>query len=223
MSMFFSCQHAYGSNFHMDVTFEAEKGVTAICGPSGSGKTTIVMLIAGLLRAKEGRIVLDGDVLVDTGERVWVPPQRRGIGVVFQDNLLFPHLTVKENLRYGHKRRPSSDASFDEVVEVLELGDLLHRRPATLSGGQARRVALGRSLLCGPRMLLLDEPITGLDGELKTRILAFLQEVLRHWHIPTILVSHDEESVTRLAHAVIQVVDGRVSETRTRPASCLCP
>lgn len=216
MSMFFSCRHTYRSGFRLDATFEAGDGVTAICGPSGSGKTTIVMLIAGLIRAAEGRIVLDGVVLEDSSEGLWTPPQRRGIGVVFQDDLLFPHMSVRENLRYGQKRRPSAEPSFAQVVEVLELEDVLDRRPATLSGGQARRVALGRALLCGPRMLLLDEPVTGLDGELKARVLAFLQKALGHWRIPTVLVSHDEESVARLAHAVIQVVDGRSAPSLER-------
>jgi len=210
MSLEFACQHAYGRNFSLDVRFEAAKGVTAICGPSGSGKTTIVMLIAGLVRADAARIVLDDRVLVDTKNRIWTPPQQRGIGVVFQDNLLFPHLTIKDNLCYGKKRRPTPDPSFDEVVEVLELAEVLNRRPATLSGGQARRVALGRALLCGPRLLLLDEPVTGLDSDLKARILVYLGRVLQHWHIPTLLVSHDEESVSLLAHSNVQVVGGRV-------------
>ena len=212
MTLSFEGRMTYAGGFDLDVAFETLEARTAICGPSGSGKTTILALIAGLLRPSAGRIVLDDRVLEDTAVGVRVAPQDRGVGLVYQDNLLFPHRSVERNLRYGLERRPLKSLSFDRVVEVLELRELLSRRPSTLSGGQARRVALGRALLRGPALLLLDEPLTGLDEPLRERILSFLDRVLEEWGIPTLLVTHDLGSVGKLAEQVIRVEAGRVVE-----------
>ncbi len=210
MALRFDCRHRYEDGFELAAQLEVGDGVTAICGPSGSGKTTILALVAGLLRPGSGRIVLDDSVFVDTSERVWVPSHRRSIGLVFQDSLLFPHRSVLANLTYGLRRRPTRQVDLDRVLEVLELGDLVDRFPATLSGGQLRRVAIGRALLSGPRLLMLDEPWTGLDQPLRERVSTFLERCLAEWDIPTLLVSHDRDTVERLAERVVTLRAGRV-------------
>jgi molybdate transport system ATP-binding protein len=204
------CRLRYASKFTLEARFEAGDGVTALFGPSGSGKSTLLGLIAGVLRPDAGRIVLSGRTLVDTEAGVFLRPERRRVGVVFQDHLLFPHLTVRENLRFGHGRGKSRPMSFERVVEVLEVGPLLDRKPATLSGGQRQRVALGRALLRGPDLLLMDEPLTALDVGLKERILTYLERAVAEWHLPTLFVSHDQGDVRRLADQVVVIEAGRV-------------
>jgi molybdate transport system ATP-binding protein len=168
------------------------------------------MLIAGLLRPGQGQIRLGEHVLVDTDQGVCVPPEQRGIGIVFQEPRLFPHLSVERNLRYGQARQPARQIDFAEVVQTLELGDLLCRSPATLSGGQRQRVALGRALLRGPELLLLDEPLVALNRELQERILVYLERALATFRIPTLLVSHDWAVARRLAQQVVFVENGKV-------------
>ena len=142
----FDCRFAYGCGFSLDLSFRADSRVTALVGPSGSGKTTVLNLIAGLLRPNDGRIALQDQVLFDAKDKIDLPPERRGIGYVFQDFMLFPHLTVAENLRYGHKRQKSHRIEIDQVVAMLELGDVLkaparfpqRRRKAAQSRSDAR-------------------------------------------------------------------------------------
>ncbi len=204
----FQCEFAYASGFRLDAAFETEPGVTALVGPSGSGKTTILSLIAGLLRPASGRIVLADRVLVDTQARVFLPPQRRRVGLVFQDRCLFPHLTVRRNLQYAQRRKPHRSIDFDAIVDILEIGALLDRRPQTLSGGQQQRVALGRALLAGPELLLLDEPLSGLDVPLQSRIIDFLKRLLSEYEIPALLVTHQAEQVESLASQIITLEHG---------------
>ena len=147
--------------FQLKAQFEAPSGVTAIFGPSGSGKTSIVNAVAGLLRPDNGRIAVGGDVLFDSADRVNLPPHKRRIGYVFQDARLFPHMTVLRNLRYGGQHDEA------QVIAVLGLSDLLQRMPAGLSSGERQRVALGRALMCNPRLLLMDEPLAALDAARK--------------------------------------------------------
>ena len=138
-------------------------------------------------------------------------PQRRGVGLVFQDRLLFPHLSVEGNLRYGWKRRAREGRmDFEHVASVLELTPLLQRGTAHLSGGERQRVALGRALLSGPRLLLLDEPLAALDDALKGRIMPMLEQIAATWEIPTLLVSHDAAEIERLARQVVRMESGRV-------------
>lgn len=209
MQLTFACRHCYPQGFTLEARFEAALGPTALFGPSGSGKSTCLALMAGLLRPTEGLIRLGAETLVDTRQRRFVPPERRGVGLVFQDQRLFPHLSVADNLRYGQRRRPSS-IGYAEVVEVLELGALLERQPARLSGGERQRVALGRTLLAGPRLLLLDEPWTSLDEELRAKSLDYVERVVGRWQIPTLLVSHHRAEVRRLAPQVVMLAAGRV-------------
>ena len=179
----FTCRLRYPSGFVLDASFTLDATVAALFGPSGSGKTTILSITAGLRRPDVGRVRLGDTVLFDAAAGVCLPPEARGVGYVFQDHLLFPHLSVRDNLLYGRRRRrPGARAiDFNRVVDVLELGGVLDRPPHTLSGGQRQRVALGRALLCGPRLLLLDEPLASLDADLKRRVLDYVEQVLREW------------------------------------------
>jgi len=187
-------------------------GVTGIFGPSGSGKSTLLALISGLLRPQRGSLAVDGDVLVDTARRVFVPAWRRHIGIVFQDGQLFPHLSVRRNLRYGLDRLPSAQRrfAFDAIVELLEIGALLERRPALLSGGERQRVALGRALLYSPRVLLLDEPLSSLDERLKQQILPFLRRIKEETRVPMLYVTHSRGELDYLADRVLAIHDGRL-------------
>ena len=210
MPLAFHCRHRYASGFELDAAFEAGDGVTVLFGRSGSGKTTALSLIAGVLRPDSGSIRLGGRVLADTARGVWLPPEERRVGVVFQDHLLFPHMTARRNMEYGLKRRPARRLDLARVAEILELGPLLDRSPHTLSGGQKQRVALGRAILRGPELLLLDEPVAALDDELKDRVLVYLRRVIDEYAIPTLLVSHDRADVRRMAGRVVVLDGGRV-------------
>ena len=211
--LWFDCRLQYPSGFHLNAAFEAGNGITALFGPSGSGKSTIFGLIAGIQRPDSGSIRLRDRVLVDTQAHLFLLPEQRRVGVVFQDHLLFPHLTVEENLRFGLGRGSAQSIDFDRVMHILEIGDLLKRSPRTLSGGQQQRVALGRALLRGPEMLLMDEPLTGLDESLKERILSYLERAVAEWRIPTLLVSHDQADVRRLADQVVVLEAGKVIDS----------
>jgi molybdate transport system ATP-binding protein len=211
----FDCRLRYPTGFLLDARFTTEALVTALVGPSGSGKTSILSMIAGLRRPGSGRICLGEHVLYDGAAGTCLAPEQRRIGYVFQDHLLFPHLSVRENLQYGMARRGAGARAFaiDDVVEVLELGELLGRAPATLSGGQRQRVALGRALLCGPDLLLMDEPLASVHQELKGQLLEFLRRSVERWHVPTIYVTHDPAEAALIAGGEVRVEAGRVVET----------
>lgn len=188
-------------------------GVVSLFGRSGAGKSSLVLAIAGLLRPQSGRIVIDGEVLFDSGRGIDLPAERRRTGVVFQDGRLFPHLDVRRNLEYGlvRARRAGggSSISLPVVSGVLGLEPLLARAPWTLSGGERQRVALGRALLAQPRLLLLDEPLAALDDERKAEVLHYLQQVRDEFRVPMIHVSHSIDEVARLATFVVQIDGGR--------------
>jgi molybdate transport system ATP-binding protein len=207
----FDVRFSYPSGFAINAKFEAGDGVTALFGPSGSGKSTILNLIAGGLRPVTGTIRLGELLLADTTAGVFLPPENRRLGIVLQDHLLFPHMTVRKNLLFGKGRPGSRPIDFAKVVDVLEIGALLDRMPATLSGGQHQRVALGRAILRGPELLLMDEPLAALDQGLKDRILAYLERTFAEWHIPTVFVSHNAADVGRLADHVIHLEGGSIS------------
>jgi molybdate transport system ATP-binding protein len=199
----FDCVFRYPHGFELELAFTAGRGVTALVGKSGCGKTTTLNLISGLLTPERGVIAFEDEVLYSATGGVNVPPERRGVGYVFQDLQLFPHLTVEENLRYGERRAARSGVSVDRVAEILQLDELLHRAPATLSGGQKQRVALGRALLRNPRLLLLDEPVNALEIELREHVSEYVARTVEEFKVPTLLVSHDPASVARLADAVV--------------------
>ncbi|MDN5568686.1 MAG: ATP-binding cassette domain-containing protein, partial [Paracoccus sp. (in: a-proteobacteria)] len=169
MSLSVALRHRFDS-FTLDVEFQASAGITALFGRSGSGKTSVINAVAGLLRPDQGRISLDGRDLMDSAKGLWLPPHRRGLGYVFQDSRLFPHLSVRQNLLYGRWFACHDDRiGFDHVVGLLGIGSLLDRRPGALSGGEKQRVAIGRALLARPRLLLMDEPLGALDKALRER------------------------------------------------------
>jgi molybdate transport system ATP-binding protein len=199
--------------FQLQARADLDAGATGICGPSGSGKSTLLALLAGLLHPDRGRLAFRGEVLLDTAAGVFVPPWRRHFALVFQDGQLFPHLTARENLLYGYRRRASSERRFEfgEILDLLEIGDLLERRPAKLSGGQRQRVALGRALLYSPRVLLLDEPLASLDERLREQILPFLLRVKRDTGIPMLYVSHARAEVEFLADRTLRLEQGRLA------------
>src|SRR5262245_22085463 len=206
----FDARLRYESGFELSASFSAGAGVTALCGPSGSGKSTILGLIAGTLKPDSGVIRLGDRILVDIQSRVVLAPEKRGVGMVFQEHLLFPHLSVRANLLFGKGIGKGRDVDFKRVVEILEVGDLLDRSPDALSGGQRQRVALGRALLRGPDLLLMDEPLAFLDDGLKNRIITYLERALKEWKIPTLLVSHDLDEVARLAEHIIKLDAGKI-------------
>jgi molybdate transport system ATP-binding protein len=199
-------------DFELAIATALDTASTGICGPSGCGKSTLLALIAGLLRPHRGVLRFDGVTLVDTAAGTWVPPWRRHFALVFQDGQLFPHLTVRENLLYGYRRRAPNDRRFelDPVLALLEIGALTSRHPAQLSGGERQRVALGRALLYSPRLLLLDEPLASLDARLKSQILPFLKRVEEETRIPLVYVSHVPAEVDYLATRVLQMDGGRL-------------
>ena len=199
--------------FELSATFEAGAGVTALFGPSGSGKTTLLDLIAGLERPASGRIVIDGETLVDTSTGAWVPSHRRRVGYVFQDSRLFPHLSVRRNLGYGERfaGRRGEAPQQGRIVDLLGLGALLDRQPGTLSGGERQRVAIGRALLASPRLLLLDEPMASVDVARRAEILPYLARVREEAGIPIVYVSHTLAEVARLADTVVLLEAGHVT------------
>ena len=213
MTLSVAVEHEQGA-FHLDARFECGEGVTALFGQSGAGKSTIVNAIAGLLRPRQGRISLNGEVLFSANRGIHVPARKRRFGYVFQEGRLFPHLTVRQNLVYARLFGARITAGeFNHIVELLGLGDLQERRPAQLSGGEKQRVAIGRALLAQPRLLLLDEPLASLDGHRRNEILQYIELMRDEVRIPIIYVSHSVEEVVRLAATVVVVSAGKVAAT----------
>lgn len=199
----------------MDFTVEGER--IGIFGPSGCGKSTLVNLIAGLSRPDRGRILINGEPLFDSGEKASVSVDRRRIGMVFQRPHLFPHLSVRGNLLYGYKRCRSDQRkiTLDNLVDVLQIGDLLDRGVNNLSGGEKQRVAIGRAVLSNPRLLVMDEPLSALDDSLKFQIIPFLQKSCAAFSIPYLFISHSLTEMRIMAERVLNVADGRITGLMT--------
>ncbi len=198
-------------SFALDMRLEApESGVTALFGRSGVGKTSVINALAGLLRPDRGRIVVAGETLFDATRGIDLPPEKRRIGYVFQEGRLFPHYSVRGNLLYGAK--PGNvGPSFDTVVELLGIKDLLARRPGDLSGGEKQRVAIGRALLASPRLLLMDEPLASLDAPRKGEIMPFIERLRDELKLPIFYVSHEMEEIIRLADLMVILDAGKVA------------
>ncbi len=219
MSIDVDFRHRLGA-VAFEIAFSVRRpGITVLFGPSGSGKTTTVNVVAGLLKPQEGRVVLGERIVLDTAKRIFVRPRERGIGYVFQDARLFPHMSVLENLRFGWERsgKRADAAAFARIVGMLDLEGLLERRPARLSGGERSRVALGRALLCNPVLLLLDEPLAALDAARRAEILPYLERLHTEARLPIVYVTHSLDELSRLADDVVLLRAGHV--TRQAAAS----
>ncbi len=212
MSLDVALKHRFGG-FALDAAFSADTGVTALFGPSGAGKTSIVHMLAGLARPDSGRIVIGGRTVLDTAKNIFVPPEQRRAGLVFQDARLFPHMSVEKNLLFGWRRAPVRVplGEIGRMVAMLGLEKFLKRHPRNLSGGEKSRVALGRALLSSPDYLLLDEPLAALDAARRDEILPYLERLRDIARIPLIYVSHARDEVARLADRVVMLDDGKVA------------
>jgi molybdate transport system ATP-binding protein len=200
--------------FEVALDAEVHDKVVGLYGPSGAGKTTLLDLVAGLLRPQAGRIEVGGRVLTDAAGGVCLEPRHRRVGYVPQGEALFPHLSVRRNLLYGYEARArSAGVSFPRVVETLQLWGLLERRISGLSGGEKQRVAIGRALLSDPAILLLDEPLTGLDPELKSRALPFFRLIREEFGVPILYVTHHVDEVLALCDRVLLMEEGRIVGT----------
>ncbi|MGR3616845.1 MAG: molybdenum ABC transporter ATP-binding protein [Paracoccaceae bacterium] len=214
MTLHVDISHRFETS-NIEIQFDAPPGVTALFGPSGSGKTTVVKAIAGLTTPDSGRIAMDGSVLLDTAKGVECPVHKRRLGLVFQDARLFPHLNVHQNMAYGLRFAPKSEAGPDieELAGLLDLAPVLNRSTVDLSGGEAQRVAIGRALLSRPRMLLMDEPLASLDTGLKQEILPYLERLRDQVGLPILYVSHSLSEVARLATTVVVLDKGKVAQS----------
>jgi molybdate transport system ATP-binding protein len=201
-------------DFSLDVAFESAAKITALFGPSGSGKTTLIELISGLARPDQGRIRVDDRNLVDAARKQFTPARKRGIGLVFQDALLFPHLSVAQNLRFAAYFAPKDGRrlSLARVVDTLGIGELMARRPAQLSGGERQRVGVARALMAAPRLLLMDEPFASIDAARRVKAMELVELARDEFDTPVVLVSHQVEEVMRLAGQVVMIERGRVVE-----------
>ncbi len=201
------------ADFTLDVALELPpRGITALFGASGSGKTTCLRAIAGLERAPGGQVRVLGDTWQDDSTGVWLPPHRRAMGYVFQEASLFDHLSVRGNVTFGLNRIASAQRRFalGQAVDLLGIGNLMDRMPATLSGGERQRVAIARALATSPRLLLLDEPLAALDLARKQEILPWLERLRDELAIPMVYVSHAADEVARLADTLVVLQAGRV-------------
>ncbi len=193
----------------IDITIQ-ENEFFAIYGKSGSGKTTILRMIAGLEKPEEGFISFNGIVYFDSTQKIHLPPQKRNVGYVFQNYALFPHMTVLENLEYAAENHRKKQ--IKELLELLDLYQLKDRYPNTLSGGQQQKVALARALVRNPKILLLDEPLSALDPNTRTRLQDEITKIHRYYGLTTILVSHDKPEVFKLSSRVLILEDGKISK-----------
>ncbi|AMW78793.1 molybdenum ABC transporter ATP-binding protein [Acinetobacter sp. TGL-Y2] len=208
----FQYQHA---DFKLNVKLDMQHKLCGIVGVSGSGKSTLLKNIVGLLKPQQGSIEFNEQRLLDTQQNIDIPMYRRKIALVFQNALLFPHMNVAQNLNYAEKWGASLERKFQfkEVVALLELEPLLKRQAAQLSGGEAQRVAIGRALLSSPNLLLLDEPLTGLDLHLKQQILPFLKRIINELDLPIIYVTHHINELDYLNAEIYQMLKNENAET----------
>ncbi len=215
--LFAQVEHRYpgsGAEIRATLHLPPEPAVTVLLGPSGAGKTTLLRCLVGLERPQGGRILFGGEAWFDAERGLWVPPQGRRLGYVAQEDALFPHLSVAANVAYGLRNLPAAerDRRTAETLRLLELEALAGRRPATLSGGQRRRVALARALAPGPRLLVLDEPLTGLDAVARDEILAELRRLVGRLGVPILLVTHDLTEALSLGDRLAVLVGGRIRQ-----------
>lgn len=211
-------------HFTLDVQLKVDNQILILLGPSGSGKTTILHLLAGLSKPTEGLIKVNGRVLYSSQKKLDIPTQSRDVGYLFQDYALFPHMTVRQNVFYGLKcqgrKQQSSVLDPVELLNSFGVGHLIDRYPSQLSGGEKQRVALARALVVQPRLLLLDEPFSALDKDTRTSLRHEVKKLHRHWQIPFILVTHDEEDAQFMGDMTVSVEKGQFKENKLHAVSC---
>lgn len=193
--------------FKLDIKFNIDKEVLAIQGASGSGKTTILNIIAGLLKADWSEIA-NGDVILESSnKKIYLPSRKRNVGYMFQNYGLFPHLNVEKNIKFAMK----DNELYDILLDVLNLTDLLKRYPSDISGGEKQRVALLRTLVTKPKVLLMDEPFSALDTELKEKLYPSFRELIKSLDIPVVIITHDNDEAKILADKIIHIDKGRIT------------
>ena len=204
-------------DFHLNAEFQITGRRTGVFGPSGSGKSTLVKVLSGLVKPDDGHILMDGEPLFHKKMNINIPPEKRKIGVVFQHAHLFPHMNVRRNLLYGYRRIREAERKIspDALINVLALDSLLDRNVARLSGGERQRVALGRTLLACPRLILMDEPLAGLDRDLKQQIIPYLLRVLDEFDVPLVFISHSPMEMRLMTDEVLVFGKGIVQKKMT--------
>lgn len=199
-----------GGRMLLDVEIKLHTGqLITLYGKSGAGKTSLFMMLSGLMAPDTGIISIDGEIWTDTHKGLFKAPQKRDVGYVFQEYALFPNMTVRENLEFALKKGESKKI-LDQLIEIIDLGELKDRKPATLSGGQKQRVALARALVQRPRILLLDEPLSALDSEMRLKLQQYVLEVHREFKLTTLLISHDVSEIVRLSDYLVEMHLGKV-------------
>ncbi|MDH3323378.1 MAG: ATP-binding cassette domain-containing protein, partial [Flavobacteriaceae bacterium] len=194
----------------LDVHLEIEKGkLVTLYGKSGAGKTSLLKIIAGLLPADHGKIIVEDIAWLDSQKKIDLPPQKRNIGFVFQEYALFPNMTVKENLLFAWSKGQDKKI-ISELIEIIDLGDLQNRKPQTLSGGQKQRVALARALVKKPQILMLDEPLSALDHEMRHKLQQYVIEVHKAYELTTILISHDVSEIIKMSDYLLEIDHGKI-------------
>ena len=196
-------------NFDVVIHENFSEGITGIFGPSGSGKTSLLQTISGLAIPEKGHISIGNRTVFDSEMKINLPVEKRNIGYVFQEGRLFPHMSVEKNLLYGMKKYSGNKVKFNEVVDLLNLGHLLKSKPASISGGERQRTALARSLLSSPVILLLDEPFSAVDINLRNQILPFILKIQQKVQIPILVVSHDLPDLLKLTNTLFLIKDGQ--------------
>ena len=207
--------NAPSGKMHLQVNLNIEKGqFIALYGESGAGKTSILRMIAGLMQADNGSIEVNGQHWLNSEQKIKLKTQQRKIGYVFQDYALFPNMTVRGNLEYALEKGQNNNI-VNELVDMIELGDLQHRKPATLSGGQQQRVALARALVRRPEVLLLDEPLSALDRDMRNKLQDYILNMHQQYQLTTILVSHEVREIFKMADYVYEIQQGKISREGT--------
>lgn len=194
----------------LHINSSIKKGsLVTLYGKSGAGKTTILRILGGLTKPDNGRIVVEDEIWFDNNEKINLKPQKRNVGFVFQDYALFPNMTVKENLEFALEKN-QSNTIISDLIEIIELGELKNRKPETLSGGQKQRVALARALVKKPSILMLDEPLSALDYEIRFKLQQYILQVHQEYKLTTILISHDISEILRMSDQMIELDNGKV-------------
>ncbi len=207
---FESVEHKLGNN-HFSYDFQTDSPIIGVFGPSGAGKTTLFNLLSGVDTPKKGKIKLNSEILVDIEQDHIIQGKNRNIGYVFQENYLFPHLSVKKNLLYSkpYIKSKTQYISFEDIVSLLDIVPLLNKKPRQLSGGERQRVAIGRALLSQPRLLLLDEPFSNVDCSKRKQIISYLLRINNHFQIPMVIISHHLEDILKLTRKIVIIENGK--------------